>query len=66
MSTFNTNRVLGDFHQPKKPGLHPAESIGNQQVWDQGLQVAAIEYVPTQDSQLDLVLQTKSGYEVDL
>jgi hypothetical protein len=52
---------VGSFHQPSNPGAHPADSIGNQQIWNQGEQVGAIEYTrpseapgPGQDATLDV------------
>ncbi len=39
-----SDKTLGDLHEAKYPLLHPAKSIRNQQVWNEGKQVGAIEY----------------------
>ncbi|MCX7007090.1 MAG: hypothetical protein NTY53_07545 [Kiritimatiellaeota bacterium] len=41
----NGDKLLGDFHKPSRPEKHTTNSIGNQQIWNQGKQVGAIEYV---------------------
>lgn len=55
---------VGHFHPPSNPGAHPQNSIGNQQIWDQGHQAGAIEYLrpiqepgPGEDASLDVDVQ---------
>ena len=43
------NTILGNFHAPSSDA-HPGESIGNQQIFDGGLQVGSIEYIPDFDT----------------
>ena len=57
------NKFLGDFHKSSLPELHPANSIGNQQVWgSDGKQMGAIEYTPNFKTQsLDVNLNFGNG-----
>lgn len=54
--------VVGNFHESSS-GSHPAESIGNQQIWGPaGYQVGAIEYIPDPvNVSLNLVVTNTDG-----
>ena len=39
-----SDATLGDFHEAKKKELHPPDSIGNMQVWNESRQKGAIEF----------------------
>ena len=56
------DQTLGDFHKPSNPGKHPANSIGNQQVWNEVKQVGAIEYIVNPLTQsVDVQINSSSG-----
>ena len=53
-----SDSVVGDFHKPSNLEKHPSNSIGNQQVWDNGNQVGAIEVIPNAKTEsVDLVFE---------
>ena len=57
------NTVLGNFHQPSS-NQHPANSIGNQQIFDQGRQVGSVEYIPDAQGNMRLQVNNTSGNPV--
>jgi hypothetical protein len=62
-----SDKTLGDFHKPSNPAQHPTNSIGNQQVWNGGKQVGAIEFeVNPKTQSLDLNFSTKGGKKVPM
>ncbi len=52
------DRAVHDFHESSNKDSHPDNSIGNQQITDDGYQVGAIEYTVDSDAQdIDLDIQ---------
>jgi hypothetical protein len=55
--------VLGNFHQPSSYS-HPDESIGNQQIFDNGTQVGSLEYVVDDTGSVDIQVYNTDGDHV--
>jgi hypothetical protein len=62
MEMSREENIVGNFHQPTSDA-HPDDSIGNQQIWDEGgRQAGAIEYIPNWKPQsLDLAITNTNG-----
>jgi hypothetical protein len=52
--------ILGNYHHPSSDS-HPTESVGNQQIFDNGDQVGAIEYTPNSNGSFDLSVTNTAG-----
>ena len=55
--------VLGNFHRPSSD-KHPKESLGNQQVFDQGKQVGSLEYIPDAQGNMKIQLNNSKGKDI--
>ena len=58
--------ITGNFHRPSSD-KQPSESIGNQQVFNQGKQVGSLEYIPDAQGNMKIQLNnTKAKNITDL
>ena len=58
-----SNSDIGNFHFPSTDS-HPKDSVGNQQVFDNGQQVGSLEYKPDPIKGFKISINTIKGKEV--